>query len=122
MTRLVFRLLGQALSGKNHLQTTRYGRRYPTKAFAAWRDDMVIQLRQQHREARAQGVLPLRGPVALTAVFHHGDHRVRDLPGLLDALCHVLERATVVADDGQIHAATLMTGYSCQAEVRFTLT
>ena len=104
--RLVFELKGQCLSGKNHKQITRTGHCYPTKRWAAWRDEMVMAIKQQDRR---QPVTLLRDLFKATVVFTHADKRRRDVPGMLDALCHVLERAGIVKDDSQIVAWDVQT-------------
>lgn len=45
-----------------------------------------------------------RKPTELCIEIHYaaGDLRRRDMPGMMDALFHVLERAQVVEDDAQI--------------------
>lgn len=76
------------------MQITRSGKHYPLPRWAAWRDAMLWQI---HRPKE-----PLTGWLKAYVVFTHADKRRRDVPGLLDALCHVLERAGVVRDDSQI--------------------
>jgi Holliday junction resolvase RusA-like endonuclease len=47
-------------------------------------------------------VTTLRGPVKLYVLYTPGDRRRRDVPGMLDAILHLLEKAEVVEDDAQI--------------------
>lgn len=89
-----FNLKGQCLSGKNHMQVARNGKHYPLKRWAAWRDDMLWQIRRPKE--------PMIGWLKVRVVFTHANNLRRDVPGLLDALCHVLEHAGVVNDDSQI--------------------
>jgi len=72
----------------------RSGRHYPLQAWSDWRDGVVTQLRSQ--DLRRQSI-----DSPCNAVIHYtsGDKRRRDLPGLLDALWHCLERAEVLVDD-----------------------
>lgn len=75
------------------MQITRTGRHYPNRSWAAWRDDAVLQI-------MAQGPISiLKTPAKATVRYRAGDLRCRDVPGLMDALWHVLERSGVVADD-----------------------
>jgi Holliday junction resolvase RusA-like endonuclease len=91
---LTYVLKGQCLSGKNHMQITRTGRHYPLPRWAVWRDAMLTQIHPP--------TTPLTELLKISVVFTHADRRRRDVPGMLDALCHVLERAGVVKDDSQI--------------------
>lgn len=98
---LTFILKGQVMSGKNHMQITRTGRHYPTKRWAAWRDlqvQLVLYTYDAHKLTRPL----ITTPCSAKIVFTHADKRRRDVPGMLDALCHVLERAGVVKDDSLI--------------------
>jgi len=100
---LIFRLTGQCLSGKNHMQIGRNGKHYPLPRWAAWRDEQVIAMRHSaSRQVVSGHRLPLTGYLKATVSLTHADKHKRDVPGLLDALCHVLERAGVVTDDSQI--------------------
>lgn len=103
---LSFTLLGQITSGKNSIKTTRTGRRYPTKRFVVWRDEAETQLRK-HLLAlvfRWAIILPKPMRVKLVVQYYPGDLIRRDVPGMLDAICHVLEIAGIVEDDAQIKA------------------
>jgi len=87
---------GQTPSGKNHVNITASGRRYPTKHFAEWRDAALYQVKRQIRELDG---LPIDEPKSVYIEYWAGDLRKRDAPGIIDALFHVLERVGVVADD-----------------------
>ncbi len=87
-------LTGQMQSGKNRVMITRTGQRYPPARFKKWRDDMLKQIGPIDK--------PFSGPVALSVNYVPGDNIRRDVPGMLDAICHLLERSGVVADDAQI--------------------
>lgn len=94
-------LLGQCPSGKNSIQTTRTGHRYPKQRFVQWRDLAVAQAIAAVRHGHGD---PFLKPtvVAITVAYYYGDRRRRDVPGMLDAIFHVLERAGIVEDDAQI--------------------
>ena len=94
-----FTLYGQLPGGKNAVNTTRTGHRYPNKRFESWRDDAIGQL---------PSPLPrfLMFPVKLIVDYVPGDARRRDLDAMLGALGHLLERAKVIHDDCQIVACT----------------
>lgn len=96
---VVFTFLGKCKSGKNHMQITRTGHRYPTDSFVAWRCHYGKQLGAQWG---------LKGPMTeqLKAVIRYtpGDLIRRDAPGIIDALFHLLEHFNVVADDAQFKA------------------
>ena len=87
-------LRGQVRGGKNHIGITQSGHRYPNKTFEAWRDNAVAQILAQVRPRTF-----IQVPVKITVDYTPGDRRKRDAPAVIDALCHVLERAGVVADD-----------------------
>ena len=89
-----FTLYGKMKSGKNHVQITRTGRRYPNKSFADWRDEMLSQINYQGK--------PLQGRVGLSAWYVPGDRLRRDAPGILDALLHLFEKAGILQDDAQV--------------------
>lgn len=87
----------QCKSGKNGVKTTRSGVRYPTPAFKTWRQFCLEAVEQQgHSGAKLDG--------ELNCVINYtpGDLIRRDVPGMMDAIFHVLERAEVVLDDAKI--------------------
>lgn len=96
-------LQGQIRGGKNNMGITRTGRHYPKKLFVEWRADMEAQVRAQ---------VGYPGPYTkpLKAVFNYfpGDLRRRDVPAMLDAVFHVLERTGIVEDDSLIEDTTWM--------------
>jgi Holliday junction resolvase RusA-like endonuclease len=97
---LGLRLIEQIPSGKNSVLILRNGQRAPRKRFREWRDaawrELLVQL-GEHRRA-----LPLTEPVHLEVSYAARDRRRRDVPGMLDALLHLLERAEVIQDDAQV--------------------
>ena len=90
-----FELLGQIPSGKNAVMITRTGRRYPSKRFKAWRDDAIYQLTNCDIYMRT-------GSILLIVDHVPGNKIRRDVPGMLDAICHLLEYTGIVQDDAQI--------------------
>ncbi len=90
---------------------TRTGHRYPDpkSRFPKWRDEALKQLaaqvtREVNRQlCRARDVhFPITTKCKLVVDYVPGDRIVRDISGMLDALCHVLERAGIVKCDGLI--------------------
>jgi Holliday junction resolvase RusA-like endonuclease len=89
-----FTLHGKMKSGKNHVQITRTGRRYPNKSFSIWREEMLRQIDYKGK--------PLQGRVWLEVSYFPGDRLRRDAPGILDALLHLFEKSGILTDDAQI--------------------
>lgn|SRR5574343_26324 len=106
-------LNGQMQSGKNRVMITRKGQRYPPARFKSWREDMLNQIGPIEA--------PLSGPVALTVSYVPGDNIRRDVPGILDAICHLLERSGLVMDDAQIKAVSWVTGEVAPRQARCAL-
>jgi len=105
--RLVLRLKGQVRGGKNGMGVTRTGRHYAKPTFARWRDDAVRQIRCQ----LPSGWKPIDVPCNVRIDYVAGDRRRRDMPAVLDAVWHVLEKAGVVADDTLLWAAQSSRSY-----------
>lgn len=100
-----FTLHGQIPSGKNAIKTTRTGQRYPTARFQLWRDTAVVAMVEHVRKTTGWTHWPLfKKPARLEIEIHYaaGDLRRRDMPGMMDAIYHVLEKAQIVEDDAQI--------------------
>lgn len=94
MDSFTFVLHGAVPGGKNAIKITRTGRRYPDQRFVLWRANALCQLPARR---------PLfKGPVQLIVDYVPGDQRRRDMPGMLDALLHLLEKAGLVQDDAQV--------------------
>lgn len=76
------------------MQITRTGHRFPAKRFVTWRADALTQLQEQ-------GIprLGIDYPVTVRIIYWPSDKRRRDVPGLVDALWHLLEKYGVVKDD-----------------------
>ena len=75
----------------------RSGRHYAAKPFRVWREEMVAEMLGQDvpRDKVADRL-------KLHCIYTPSDKRTRDVAGMLDALCHLLEHYGVVANDGQI--------------------
>jgi len=98
---LTFTLHGQLKSGKNRVLITRTGHRYPPKTFKVWREAMLMQI--------GTVAHPFVGSVSMSVDYVPGDKIRRDVPGMLDALCHVIEKAGLVVDDAQVKSVTWLT-------------
>lgn len=94
-----FMLLGQMKSGKNHVQITRSGHRYPLQAWALWRDGFIRQINDQWAKNALREPLRLCVPCRVTVKYWSGDLRRRDVPGMIDALWSCLEKGRFVEDD-----------------------
>ena len=104
-------LMGQIRGGKNNVQITRTGHRYPNPTFAKWRDEAVRQIREQvvnalRRPGKTMTALAATEPFLTRCEasidYTPGDLKVRDVPAMMDALWSVLVKAGVLADDGLI--------------------
>jgi Holliday junction resolvase RusA-like endonuclease len=93
---LTLHLKGQTHGGKNNMCITRTGRHYPNPKFVIWRDDMFRQIKEQF----PLGIATINSK-ALKWGFKYTpqDNRRRDIPAILDAVFHVMERAFIVKDD-----------------------
>ena len=133
---LHFTLRGRPLRGKSGMKTTRAGRHYPDKDWAAQRDEWVWKAqaaaRKQCDDHAAQGwdtkALPLSCPIKLSGVVRFPDKRVADLDGVIGAIGHVLERAGVIQNDKQIISVAIdisasgtptTAGIWCRIETEF---
>ena len=94
------------VSGKNSVKTTRTGHRYPNERFVKWRSAVLSQL-ERHALSRV-----LNNPHVILRCdirYWPNDKRTRDVPGMEDALYHCLERAGIIANDGQIKHSSFTT-------------
>lgn len=98
-------IFGQVRGGKNNITVTRSGKRYPNKSWAKWRDIAVSQVRQQWHSPM------FTGPVNVRLEYFAGDKRKRDMPAIIDAIFHVLEKSGVVEDDCLLWVAESSRGY-----------
>jgi Holliday junction resolvase RusA-like endonuclease len=104
MNVLALWLSEQIPSGKNHVRITRTGHRYPTARFAQWRTTAYQQLHGQLIKQPAWRQWQSGASMSLTVYYRPLDRRRRDVPGMLDALLHLLERTKVIHDDAQVKA------------------
>lgn len=102
MTPFTFVLQMQIPSGKNAVQITRTGKRYPGKRFRAWRDEAMDSITRQSRHISLGFTGCFAGHVSMIVDYVPGDNIRRDVPGLLDALCHLIEKVGLVQDDAQV--------------------
>jgi Holliday junction resolvase RusA-like endonuclease len=110
-------LKGQVRGGKNSMGVTKTGIHYPLPAFRAWRDAMLAQVQAQFSGPT------ICEPCLAHIVYWAGDRKRRDVPAILDAIWHVLERAGVVFDDSLIKSVYLTGGYDKEnprAEIELT--
>ena len=115
-----FRIIitGQIMGGKNNIIVTRTGHRFPKPSWAKWRDDAVRQVKQ----FIPRGFTPIDSPVNVRLAYFAGDKRRRDMPAIVDAIFHVLEKAGVVTDDWHLWVSESSRGYdkdSPRAEITF---
>ena len=104
---MTFTLAGQLPSGKNAVKITRKGHRYPNERFVMWREESIKQLNPQvSTYAREGACLPLQSTITIECEYTPGDRRTRDVPGMLDALLHLIVKAGLVVDDGQVWGVT----------------
>lgn len=101
---MIFEIIGQFKSGKNNMGINpRSGRHYPLPAWADWRNRVVNQLLLGRKELLLKPMPYFRVACAIQVHYYAGDHRRRDVPGMLDALCHCLERAGIIKDDSLVY-------------------
>lgn len=124
--RLTIRLTGKLKSGKNGMRVHPVtGVHYPTPEFKLWRAGVESQIRRQlvdvprvvyQRAYRVRGRTGLKElvpvvfaePVSAVVRYTPGDLLSRDVPGMVDALWHVLERVGVVGNDVMIESANFV--------------
>lgn len=101
-----YTITGQVRGGKNNIIITRTGRRFPNAQWAKWRDAAVMQVAMQR-----QGLAQFTEPVNVRLDYYAEDRRRRDMPAIVDAIFHVLEKAGVVADDTLLWIAESSRNY-----------
>jgi Holliday junction resolvase RusA-like endonuclease len=99
---VVITIKGQVRGGKNNMLVLRNGMHIPSKKFKEWRDDALEQVGAH--KIMVKNHYSKKNPMITVPCMHEieyfaGDHRRRDIPAILDAVYHVLERAGVVKDD-----------------------
>ena len=75
------------------VKITRTGRRYPGERFEKWREEAMKTFGK---------FVPFTGPVKMWVSYTPGNLIKRDVPGMLDALCHLIEKVGLVLDDCQV--------------------
>jgi len=103
-------ITGQIMGGKNNIIITRTGHRFPKPSWAKWRDDAVRQVKQ----CIPSGFTPFNTPVNVRLDYIAGDKRRRDMPAIVDAIFHVLEKAGVVTDDWHLWVTESSSGFNKQ--------
>lgn len=104
--RLIF--TGQIRGGKNNMVVTRTGHRFPKPEWAKWRDLEVMNIRRQ----LPAGFKMIEIPTNISLSYVAGDKRRRDMPAIIDAIFHVLEKAGVVKDDTLLWVSESTRDYS----------
>jgi crossover junction endodeoxyribonuclease RusA len=84
---------------------TKTGMSFPKKSFADWRAEAIRQIKTQFSGE------PIAVPCNVRLDYVAGDKRRRDMPAVLDAVWHVLEKAGVVADDTLLWAVQSSRSY-----------
>lgn len=99
-----FTISGQCPSGKNAIIVTRTGHRFPNQRFVDWRNHALTEIFQQ---IKIKEVIDY--PISVDIKYMAGDRIRRDMPGIIDALWHVIEKAGIVSDDTYLggHGQTL---------------
>jgi len=94
------------------------GSRYmrPSDRFVAWRNkaEKEILLQRHGWPTALKMALPLRVPLVMTVSYRPFDNRTRDVPGMVDALFHLLEHVGLVENDGLIQG--LLWAYPWRTE------
>ena len=108
---MTLKINGIIKGGKNNICITRTGHRFPKPAWAAWRDAQVLSIKSQ----LPRGFTTIAAPVNMSLYYTAGDKRRRDMPAVLDAIFHVLEKAGVVQDDTLIWVVMSWRGYDKRA-------
>lgn len=90
-------LTGQCPSGKNAITITRTGHRFPKPRFVEWRTEALRQISRQVIRQKFDKIID--SPVSVYINYYPSDRRRRDVPGIIDALWHVIEKAEIVTDD-----------------------
>ena len=106
---MAFTISGQVRGGKNNVNVTRTGHRYPDRSWALWRDRVVNDL------LSIKGLGRYENPCKIEVKYWAGDRRKRDVPAMIDALWSCFEKAGIVRDDCQFtEVHWLPMGYSKQ--------
>lgn len=81
--------------GKNSMQIAPNGMHYPKPEWAEWRDIEVESVRKQLGDSW----ITINDAIIVRLDYYAGDRRRRDMPAIIDACWHVLEKAGFVSDD-----------------------
>ena len=95
MKKFEFKIHGPIKGGKNHINITRTGHRYPNHKWAMWRNMIVYDL----KGFMPDGFQIFDKPITMKVVYTPADLKRRDLPAILDSIFHVMEKANLVTDD-----------------------
>lgn len=89
---------GQCCSGKNSVIVTHTGKRFPNARFKKWREVnstlLLEQLKLNYPDFKMITV-----PISVSLEYTPGDLRRRDVPGMVDAIWHLLEYTKIIKDD-----------------------
>lgn len=97
---ITFNLNGWMVSGKNSVKGDPVdGHKYPNPRFEKWRNMMSRQVWVQRQGLKVLFKKPTR--VEFRVDYWRGDNRRRDIPGMMDALFHLMECCNIVEDDAQ---------------------
>ncbi len=89
---------GQLPSGKNSIIITRTGKRFPSKRFSDWKKLAIPKLKLEMQDYGLDN-FPILKPCSVFIDYIPSDRRRRDVPGVIDAIWHVLEKCGIVSDD-----------------------
>ena len=92
---MTYKITGQIRGGKNNMIVTRTGLHFPRPEWAKWRDAAVREMKPQ----LTPPFVMLTEPTSIRLDYYAADKRRRDMPAIVDAIFHVLEKAGFVKDD-----------------------
>lgn len=99
MKRFEFKIHGPIKGGKNQVQITRTGHRYPNPKWEAWRNQVVREIIEVCKPTFGRMIT---GACKLTVIYTPNDLKRRDTPAMLDSIYHCMEKAGLIEDDFQI--------------------
>lgn len=102
-----FTFEGHQTSGKNQQGRTRSGHVYPKQVFVSWRDSFGQQFLMQKQPWSRY--FPLSEPVVIWITYVPGDARIRDVPGMEDALWHLFEWVGFLKNDTYLQGVVWRT-------------
>ena len=102
--------------GKNNMKITRRGIHYPSPEFKKWSQEIIWQLRlhKSHPTINQDNLF-------YTFYFCPRTKRRKDVPAILDAIFHCLEKAQIVSDDSVIKNILFYTFNDRQIKNELTL-